>query len=226
MQIIEPQPVDVQVASVMDVLCFGTPSGSITLAGSGGTLPYEFSADTAQTFFTGTTLSNLAAGSYRIIMRDANGCTDETVAFLNEPTKLLGEIDVTELLCAGDSNASATAMPTGGVGPYSYDWSNETTQQTASNLPAGNYIVLITDDNNCQISVSTEVIGPPSFEFDSTFSTDVTCFGGNDGTAGVIVVGEQILIPIAGQVEGNQNLLIISWLVIILLLLQIVMAVQ
>ena len=188
-QIIEPQPVAVNVASIQNVLCFGTPSGSIALAGTGGTPPYEFSADTAQTWTTDNTLENLAAGNYRIIMRDANGCSDETTAFLTEPTKLLGEIDVTELRCAGDSNATATANITGGVSPYSYDWSSGHMQQTATNLPAGNYTVLVTDDNNCQISVSTEVIGPPSFEFDSTYFTDVTCFGGNDGTGGVFVVG-------------------------------------
>ncbi|MCB0853923.1 MAG: SprB repeat-containing protein, partial [Bacteroidetes bacterium] len=188
-QIIEPQPVDVTVASVTDVLCFGTPSGSITLAGSGGTQPYQFSIDTAQTFTPNTTISNLAAGSYRIIIRDVNGCTDETLAILNEPTKLIGDIDVTELKCADDSNASATALITGGVAPYGYDWSHGSTQQTATNLAAGNYTVLVTDANNCQISVSTEVISPPAFNIDTTFYTDVTCFGGNDGLAGIGLSG-------------------------------------
>ncbi|MEZ4824682.1 MAG: gliding motility-associated C-terminal domain-containing protein [Bacteroidia bacterium] len=182
-QIVEPSPVNIAVVNTKDADCFETPSGSITVAGSGGTQPYVFSADTAQTFVSSPTISNLPAGVYTIILQDANGCTAETTAQIDEPTKLLGEIDVTELRCRGDSNAVATAMITGGVPPYTYDWTTGATTQTVTNLPAGNYVVLVTDANDCQISVSTEVIGPPLFVFDTTFYTDVTCFGATDGSA-------------------------------------------
>ncbi|MDX2249861.1 MAG: gliding motility-associated C-terminal domain-containing protein [Bacteroidia bacterium] len=188
-QIIEPQPVGVTVTNVDDADCFETPSGSITLAGTGGTQPYLFSVDTARTFVVGPSLNNLPAGPYALIIRDANGCTAETTAEINEPPKLLGEIEVTELRCAGDSNAIATAMITGGVPPYRYDWTTGATTQTITNLPAGNYVVLVSDANDCQISVSTEVLGPPTFVFDSVSWTDITCFGGNDGSAFVEAIG-------------------------------------
>ncbi|MEZ4773458.1 MAG: gliding motility-associated C-terminal domain-containing protein [Bacteroidia bacterium] len=188
-QIIEPSLVGVNVVNTSDADCFGTPSGTITLAGTGGTQPYVFSVDTANTFVPGPTLNNLPAGPYAIILRDANGCTAETTAEINEPPKLLGEIDVTELRCLGDSNAIATAMITGGVPPYRYEWTTGATTQTITNLPAGNYVVLVSDANDCQISVSTEVIGPPLFAFDTTLYTDVTCFGGTDGSAFVEATG-------------------------------------
>lgn len=188
-QISEPQPVGVTVANVKDVDCFDTPSGTITLTGSGGTQPYSFSIDTAQTFISGNIFENLPDGSYRIIIMDANGCTAETTAEIVEPPQMLGEIDVTEIQCAGDSNAMATAFITGGSPPYRYDWTTGATTQTITNLAAGNYVVLVTDSRDCQISVSTEVLEPPAFEFDTLTYTDVTCYGGTDGSAFAEAIG-------------------------------------
>jgi hypothetical protein len=56
----------------VDVLCFGNNTGSITLTQSGGTTPYA--APQWLDLATGTTRSNLTAGTYYYADSDANGC--------------------------------------------------------------------------------------------------------------------------------------------------------
>lgn len=84
-------------------------------------------------------------------------------------------------ICSG-SIGSATATPTAGTGPFQYLWtpSGQTTQ-TATNLSAGNYQVLVTDTYGCTNTVSVAV--PNSTATYSGSTTQVSCQGGNNGTA-------------------------------------------
>ncbi|MEL6674322.1 MAG: gliding motility-associated C-terminal domain-containing protein [Bacteroidota bacterium] len=181
--ILEPGPLSLQIGTVTDARCFGTATGSIAVQGVGGVPPYLYSADQGRTYETTSVLNNLAKGLYTVLVLDANGCLAEASTSINEPPDLIGEIEPIQIPCFGDSNGRAEARVIGGVAPYQYDWSNGATGFSISNLGPGNYIALITDDNNCQISISTEIIEPPLMEFDTTMQMDVTCFGGSDGMA-------------------------------------------
>ena len=166
-----------------------TPSGSITVAGDGGTLPYSFSADSGRTFTNSPSLNTLSRGSYTIIIQDANSCQAEVNATINEPPELLGDIIKTDITCFGDSNGITEALVFGGTPPYAFDWSTGATQPVLMNLGPGNYVVAVTDGNDCQISLSTEIFEPPLFEFDTSFTEDVLCFDGSDGSATISAVG-------------------------------------
>jgi len=89
----------------------------------------------------------------------------------------------TDVTCAGDSDGSAKATPSGGSGPYSYLWdvTGETTA-TISNLGPGDYNVTVTDTNGCTVSETTTVDEPPALSGTVT-ATDETAVGANDGTA-------------------------------------------
>lgn len=56
---------------------------------------------------------------------------------------------VTDESSAGASDGKITADPTLGTGPYTYSWSNGGNGPTQSNLPAGEYVVTVTDANGC-----------------------------------------------------------------------------
>lgn len=81
-----------------------------------------------------------------------------------------------------DPNGSATAEATGGVEPYTYQWSNSETTQTISFLDAGTYTVTVTDDsgNTDTGSVTITNVGPIN---PNAGATDETSVDGNDGTA-------------------------------------------
>ncbi|MCK7460590.1 MAG: hypothetical protein MZU84_00090 [Sphingobacterium sp.] len=86
-------------------------------------------------------------------------------------------------LCFGDALGTATATPSGGIGPYTYSWNSAPVQttQTATGLVAGTYIVTVTDANSC-IKTASVTITEPSLLVIATAKTDVACFGNATGS--------------------------------------------
>jgi gliding motility-associated-like protein len=87
--IIEPGPLDFSF-SVVDVICAGEATGLISVTATGGTPPYEYSADGIQ-FQSDLNLSGLLAGEYQVQVRDASGCSLAKTAFITEPLPLVAE---------------------------------------------------------------------------------------------------------------------------------------
>ncbi len=185
----QPPPVQGLVTAVVDVLCFETASGSITVAAQGGTPPYFYSPDGGISYSSDNTQTGLPVGSYSILIQDANGCVTQVDTSVNQPNALSGDIQPIPVTCPGDSNGRANATASGGIPPYAYSWSTGATTAQISNLGPGNYLLVITDDNDCEIALSTEIFEPPVISLDTLVFTDATCFGAADGTAAIGVSG-------------------------------------
>lgn len=98
----------------------------------------------------------------------------------------------TNATCGG--NGSATVTPAGGSGSYSYLWPTNLgsqTTQTATNVPAGTYIVVVTDNvTGCVDSIPVSVAaGPGALLAYISNTTNISCNGNTDGTATVAHVG-------------------------------------
>ncbi len=76
----------------------------------------------------------------------------------------------TNVSCFGGNNGSAQITVTGGTAPYTYLWSNDETQAALTNLEAGAYTVVATDDSGCSVS-ETFVITQPD-EINISFNGD------------------------------------------------------
>ena len=115
-------------------------------------------------------------------MKDANGCTASASVLITQPALLAVSATFTHASC-NLPNGSATALPTGGVGGYTYIWtpSSETTA-TITGLTAGIYTVNVKDLNGCSASTTVNVTQPPAVVASITGSTNVSCNGGNNGT--------------------------------------------
>ncbi len=61
-------------------VCYGATTGSILVQPVGGTPPFRYSKDNGATFGTDSVFSNLAAGSYQIVVKDTKSCTFSTTA--------------------------------------------------------------------------------------------------------------------------------------------------
>ncbi len=173
--------------SVTDVTCFGGSDGAIDLLVGGGTVPYTFiwsnGANTED-------ISGLIADTYTVTVTDANGCQAVIDATVSEPTLLTAAItSITNVSCFGGSDGSITVTANGSVPPYTYAWSSGGSAATESGLPIGTYTVTVTDSHGCTETASATITQPTLLVSAITSSTNVSCFGGNDGAATVTVNG-------------------------------------
>ncbi len=188
-----PTKVDVTAAQSKPVSCFGNNDGVAFATGSGGVLPYNFQWND---FFnqTSDTAYFLSAGTYKVLLSDANGCLDSADVVVTEPLNPL-TISLTQntaVTCFGLQNASASVIASGGTGPYSYIWNdpNNQTGVTASNLGVGVYRVTVTDANGCTETLAIEIVGPSkSISLSVSILSHVSCFGMADGSAKVFATG-------------------------------------
>ncbi len=134
-------------STISDPTC-GQANGSVTIEAVGGTTPITYnwnvSGNTA-------TLNNLNGGTYCVTITDANGCTYEDCATLNETSQVVFDFTKTPSTC-GQANGSITVDPVRGVAPFTYLWEDGSVSATRSNLAASSvaeYCVTVTDANGC-----------------------------------------------------------------------------
>jgi len=166
--------------------CFGGNDGSVTATTSGGQPPYTYLWSNAQ---TSQTITGLSAGNYYVSVTTADGCMTVDSVTINQPSPLNVAIIQNDASCFGMSNGSASVSSSGGTPPYSYQWNNGQTSASVSGLSAGNYFVTTTDSKGCK-EIQNVTINQPSPIVLSIFSlNNVSCYGGNNGTATAIAYG-------------------------------------
>lgn len=168
-------------------LCFGQASGSASASATGGITPYVFAWSNG---VNGPQNPNIPAGNYFVTITDGNGCAETAFVSVGQPTQLTATATATPADCNDSSDGTATVAPGGGTTPYSYFWSDPTgqTSATATNLVAGTYTVTITDANGCSLTQTATVTSPTALTATLT-KTNVSCFGGNNGSATIAPAG-------------------------------------
>jgi len=171
--------------SSTDVSCFGGNNGTATASASGGTAPYTYLWSNGATT---STITGLPAAVYNVTVTDANDCTATATATVDQPDALSVAGSGTDVGCFGGTNGSATATPTGGTAQYTYLWSNGETTSAISGLTAAAYSVTVTDANDCTATATATVDQPTALSVSGS-GTDVSCFGGTNGTATAMPTG-------------------------------------
>ncbi|MBK9108117.1 MAG: T9SS type A sorting domain-containing protein [Saprospiraceae bacterium] len=95
----------------------------------------------------------------------------------------------TNVSCFGEADGTATANATGGNPPYTYEWSNGSTDNPVTGLSAGNYIVTVTDNASSTATASTNITQPTLLTSIAQVTKHVTCPGGRDGSVMVNAFG-------------------------------------
>lgn len=182
----EPSPL-IATASSYGIYCNGASTGSLNSFASGGNPPYNYSWNTGQLT---DSLYGVAAGNYTVMVTDANGCSVPSSTTLTEPSALSATTNFTGTSCNGLCDGSATITASGGTSPYSFMWSDPLSQTsaTAGGLCAGNFSVTITDANGCPFVDSITISEPPVLTI-STVTSNISCFGLNDGTCVITATG-------------------------------------
>ncbi|CCH51821.1 adhesin AidA-related [Fibrisoma limi BUZ 3] len=180
----EPTPLLVS-GNETDVSCFGGSNGSVTLTVGGGTQPYTYQWNTGATT---ANLSGLTAGVYSVTVIDANQCTGGLSFTISQPSALSLSAQTTPALCNGTNTGTINLMPSGGTAPYTYQWSTGATTEDLDSLAAGQYVVTVTDRNNCVQSLTVTIGQPDALVL--TFTTrNIRCEGDLAGLINLTVTG-------------------------------------
>ncbi|MES2139781.1 MAG: PKD domain-containing protein [Bacteroidota bacterium] len=178
--ITEPPPLTINFISQKNVSCFGGSNGSVTASPVGGTALYTY-------LWAGggitASKSNLIAGTYTVTVTDSKGCFTTNSVVITQPTLLSANATSTNETCNYLNNGTATASASGGTSGYTYFWKPSLqTTGSVSNLAAGTYTVTITDFNSCTATATAIITEPSPLAISFTAQTNVSCFGGSDGS--------------------------------------------
>jgi gliding motility-associated-like protein len=171
-----------------NVPCFGTSTGSVTAAPTGGTPNYNYQWSGG--LGNGQTVNSLPAGTYTVIAIDNNGCRDTASVTLTQPTAVVAQATMTAVLCNGGSSGVLNGTATGGTaGGYTFSWQpNNLAGPVITGVPAGPYVLTATDPNGCTDTAHVNVTQPTALTIATNF-TNASCFGVANGSATALASG-------------------------------------
>jgi hypothetical protein len=138
-----------------NVACAGASTGSIALTLTGGVGPFTYQWSNGATT---ENLDNIPAGTYGVTIQDDAGCEATQIATITQPAPLaVSVLTVESATCENDTDGAVSATIQGGVGAYTYLWSNGAQSSSISNLSPGVYVLTVTDENNCTVTQSAAV---------------------------------------------------------------------
>ena len=194
--------VDLSNTILTDLTCYNDGTGSIEMNITGGVPAYQYSIDGGLTYTSSNTFNGLQADSFKLAVRDVNGCTSLIVdsVGIGQPGELFASVvGFTNPTCYNfaDGDISVTAgynpvpypVQPGNPGGLVYNWNTGAVGTTANGLVGvpgqNNYTVIVTDANGCSESVSQMLTAPATPVVDSYTTDPVLCFGDANGNIAV-----------------------------------------
>ncbi|MBI4647730.1 MAG: gliding motility-associated C-terminal domain-containing protein [Bacteroidia bacterium] len=132
------------IAPVINPTC-GNSDGSFTVNVTGGTPAYQYSNNNGSTYQSSNTFNGLTAGTYFVVVEDANGCTaTSSITLLDGSSTIVLNLGPDIAICEDE-----TVILDAGASFASYIWSNSSTNQAINITSSGVYAVTVTDSNGC-----------------------------------------------------------------------------
>ena len=195
-----------------DPTCHDGNNGKITTSVNGGTPTYTFEWDD-QSHSTSNILTGVTAGTYSVTVTDANNCHATEQATLNNPSALVAtRSGHTDVDCHGNETGAFTVTATAGTGTpfdggkYLYQLNGDqegemAVSMTYNGLAAGNYEVIVSDRNGCEVTVKDTIREPEELTFAKGDSTNITCHGENEGS--ITVIASNGTTPYQYKIDGE-----------------------
>ena len=184
-----PNTVSIIATEIIPVSCSGASDGSISIDISGGVSPYDFVWSGPGGFFSNTpNISNVSTGEYIITVIDDNGCEYQETFNVTTPNPIIIDSSVSDVSCFTFDDGEINITISGGNSPYTFDWSNGSSDEDLNNLPPGIYELIVFDNEGCFENAVYE-ISEPLLLTASVTTEDVDCFGDNTGSANANISG-------------------------------------
>ncbi len=187
-------------ASGDQLTCHGDTDGQLSFTTSNGPGPFFYQWHNEDNSINGsgnfpaagdlTSINGLPAGIYTVLINNAWYSTQAQVA-ISEPDPLVVDLlTQSDVSCVGLCDGSLSVSAGGGTPAYQYAWSNGIAIAENVNICAGNYTMLVTDANGCQVTAAYAVLEPAlPVQVNIVIADSISCFGGNDGILQAIATG-------------------------------------
>jgi gliding motility-associated-like protein len=170
---------------------------------------WDFGDNVGTSVNASPTYTYAAAGTYPVILgvTTAFGCT----AFLNQNVTVNALPTITashtDILCAGQTNGTATASASGSAAPYAYQWDNvfQSTTATIQNLGPGPYTVSVTDALGCTNDTTVLVQQPLPVNV-QLVAHDDTCARGNGAVEAVMLGGTAPFVYVWSAIRDSASI--------------------
>jgi len=182
---IQAQPLSVTITST-NITCFGDNTGSATANPTGGAPPYTYFWSIGQST---ATINNLWAGTYAVTVTDQNFSTANAIVTITEAEPIELSSEVMNVSCYGANDGSIGVTASNGEPPYSFSWSNGSTESYLDNLPAGPYDVTVTDDDGCKNFADHNITQPSELLIDLVDLNHEICSGTENGSITISLIG-------------------------------------
>ena len=188
----EPTKLLLYTTSVVDVVCPGENTGSITIGVEGASDPANLTFTwKGDNYFRSNDqdISNLKAGQYELTLYDSGGEPgyeeQRLIVHIVEPDILKIEYNLVNISCPGMNDGYINIQPQGGTPGYSCVWTGTgvlPNDEDQKNLAPGIYTVVVTDNNGCiSEPKDIEVIEPPALVVSVEDFKEPTCYGYENG---------------------------------------------
>ncbi len=213
-EIIEPAAISITLQITSDyagqaLSCVGSNDGEITPTVSGGSGSYNYlwtpgGQTTAQ-------LPSIGAGTYTLLVTDANGCTNtEDITISDPPAISLSFNQLNPVSCNGEADADVEVTVSNGNGPFTYSWENGQTSAQLSDVVAGTYSLTVQDIFACTAIDSVTISEPDLLDVALNITSDfnsyaLSCAGASDGALQANPNGGTSPFTYAWSVSGQTN---------------------
>ncbi len=203
----QPAPL-VLTASTTPVNCLGPATGSIQVGATGGTgtLTYQLSGQTPQ---SATLLNGVAVGTYTIVGTDANGCTSLASATVGKVNPIKVQVSALPASCCSCATGAVSLTAAGGTGTgLQFQVIGRPLQANSQigQLTPNTYRLRVVDDGGCSDSTTAIVLDQNPLSLSVSTVNDISCAGGKDGEATVLVKGGTKPFTFYWQTERQDTL--------------------
>lgn len=160
-------------------------TASVNVSGGTGSFTYLWSDDEMQTT---ATAENLTPGTYMVTITDEENCVVTASTTIENPEAIELFFNVTDVPCANDDEGAIDLIVINGVEPFDYQWDNAATTEDLENVSAGDYAVVVIDDNGCSATGNAIISSNSELEIDFTL-LEVSCYDYSDGAIETNVTG-------------------------------------
>ena len=150
--------------------CYGGANGSLTVTPTGGVAPFQYKLNVGGIYGSSSTFSGLRAGTYKVYVKDANGCEGIITVVISQPTSVAVGVTKTDISCTTPTGSITINAPNSPGATFRLTPSNVYSLQSSFNgLATGTYYGYAKDTHGC-IGRSIAVVLSPAMGCRSTLA--------------------------------------------------------